>query len=288
MTEEGGTGRGILFSLKPPVPGPFPTPWTESQLYVFTRDDGSEGPLGGLAMDAAGNLYGTTCNGGANGEGAVYELARSGGGWSYHVVYSFQSRADGWPHSGVTIGLDGNLYGTSGVGGRVGCGQVYKVTPSGAETTLYTFQNESDGCTPAAGLVFDHAGNLYGATANGGGNGGGVVYELSPGGGGWTLNALYSLSGTPGNWDGPRSSPFMDAANNLYLTTVTGGAFGCGRAFKLTNGGSGWAYKSLQDFTCGTGGDSPYGLVVDGNGRVYGVLYDGGPYGYGVAFQILP
>jgi uncharacterized repeat protein (TIGR03803 family) len=131
-------------------------------------------------------------------------------------------------------------------------------------------------------LILDADGNLYGTTNYGGANKGGTVFELSPSGGGnWTFHLLYSLVYN-GTLDfqlyGPTGSLAMDAAGNLYGTTVMDGAFSGGSVFKLTPSNGGWTYTSLHDFEGGTGGGNPFGnVVLDAIGNVYGTAGVGGP-----------
>src|SRR5580698_7512869 len=158
-------------------------------------------PEAGLAMDAAGNLYGTATAGGANGNGTVFELVRpkTGGKWLAKTLYSFGNGTDGkTPVAGVAFDSAGNLYGTTSLGGTYGYGTVFELARSGSgwkESILHHFENLDDGGTPYAGLIFEK-GNFYGAVTQGGSGGGGVVFELTPAtGGGWTFTELYSQPG---------------------------------------------------------------------------------------------
>lgn len=165
---------GAVFNLRPP-PTACKTalcPWTHTVLHLFAGSDGW-GPTGDLVFDLAGNLYGTTFEGGSHGQGAVYELTPSNGGWTESVLYSFMGGTDGEnTNAGVIFDKFGNLYGTTTYGGMYncgnqGCGTVYELTPSGSgwtKTILYNFQGRSDGDFPG-GLVFDDSGNLYGTTS---------------------------------------------------------------------------------------------------------------------------
>lgn len=197
-------------------------------------------PYAGLIMDARGNLYGTTFSSDApaQGNGVVFKLDPAG---SETVLYTFTGGRDGeWPQAALIMDAAGNLYGTTLYGGNPncysgqGCGTVFKVDPSGHETVLLSFTGGSDGAVPAASLIMDQQGNLYGTTVNGGAYGWGTVFKLNPSG---NETVLYSFTG--GN-DGkqPMGGLVMDAANNLYGTTYGGGAsnncFGtCGTVFKL-------------------------------------------------------
>ncbi len=310
----GSDGAGI-YNLRPPAttsPTVFPV-WTETVIFQFNFDDGDD-PMGDLVFDAAGNLYGTsydggvvnTCSGGL-GCGTVYELSQSQGVWTNTRLYVLTGQSDGTnPMSGVLLDRAGNAYVTSSQGYYdfgAQWGAVFELTPSGqrswTETTLHDFQDGS-GVVPVAGLISDSAGNLYGATcATSGNGGGGTVYQLSPSGGGWSFNNLYTLSGGGSGRTGPQGKLVMDAAGNLYGTTYREGAYGKGSVFELTPGMGGWNYVSLHDFTGGSDGANPMdGLVMDASGNLYGTTYAGGntnghcdaSFGYqcGVVFEIAP
>jgi uncharacterized repeat protein (TIGR03803 family) len=189
----------------------------------------------------------------------------------------------------VTVDDHGNLYGTTSLGGANGGGVVYELSPSGSgwkQTVLYTFQGLSDGQNPVGGVVLDPAGNLYGTTFDGGINGGGTVYQLSPSGGGWTFTVLYSFSG---GYGGPYNKLTLDAKGNIYGFTNGDGANGLGSVFKLTPANGGWTFTGLYDFVGGTEGASPYGSVaVDSDGNVFGTAAVGGSQNQGVVFEITP
>jgi len=185
-----GSGPGTVFELMPGAGGS----WTETVLHQFTGgpNDGY-GPLGGLIVDAAGNLYGTTGWGGAYsgiflGWGTVFELSpATGGGWTEQILHSFNDNGDdGWhPETGVIFDAAGNLYGTTLSGGAYVYGTVFQLTPTTGggwtETVLHGFDdNGTDGQSPSAGVILDSAGNLYGTTASGGAYGYGTVFEITP------------------------------------------------------------------------------------------------------------
>jgi len=272
-----------------------PCPWTESVLYLFHgQNDGSE-PSGDLIFDLAGNIYGTAQYGGLHegpcsgpGCGVVYELTRSGVGWTESILHGFTG-SDGYvPTSGVIADGAGNLYGTAVQGGPTDYGTVFELSPSGGGWTfkvLYNFQGAGDGGYPRSGLIFDTSGNLYGATSYGGAGGGGTVYKMSPSGDEWSLSTLYSFSG-----QGPYASLTMDPSGSLYGTTYSDGAYGYGSVFKLTPSGGGWTYTSLHDFPAtGSNGEFPVSNVVwDANGNLYGTASSGGSQGFGVVWEITP
>ncbi|MGA3213562.1 MAG: choice-of-anchor tandem repeat GloVer-containing protein, partial [Terriglobales bacterium] len=258
----GSSGGGVVFELSPPVGGS--GAWTEKLLYEFsTSGDGGWYPRSGLLLDAKGNLYGTTYEGGAEGNGTAYELspATSGSGpWTKTILYSFCRNlgacVDGAsPHGELIFDAQGNLYGTTVYAGANAGGDyddygvVFELSPpaSGSgpwtQKVLYSFcarSNCSDGQAPFSALVFDSSGNLYGTTESGGAYGGGAVFEVTPhGGGSWTETVLHSFC-SQGCSDGtePYAALIRDVQGNLYSTTVSGGAHGQGTVFEVLPGGS--------------------------------------------------
>lgn len=298
-------GCGTVYRLQPPMSACRSALcyWTGTTVYSFSGAADGAYPEGDLIFDPSGKIYGATNAGGntscnvqaQNGCGVVYSLTTSG---TQSVIYAFPGGAGGSnPTAGVIQDQAGNLYGTASTGGSsgcegTGCGIVYELSPNGSgwtETTLYTFQGSTDGIAPMGGLIFDGAGNLYGTTARGGANGGGTVFELTPNGGQWNFNLLYSLTIPLQGHDfpGPAASLTMDAAGNLYGTTVYDGADSEGAVFKLAHSGGSWNYTSLHDFTGGIDGAQPRGsLIFDSQGNLYGTASAGGT-NEGVAFQIM-
>ncbi len=267
--------------------------WNLSFPYTFGGGaDGSVPRFGELVFDQAGNIYGTTSTGGNNNNGVVFELSPSQGGWTEQPIYQFTGSPDGsTPFNGVIFDSAGNLYGTTMLGGQYGFGTVFELSPSGGgwtERVLYSFQNGNDGSFPIAGLVFDQAGNLYGAASNGGSGGAGTVYQLTPSGGGnWTFNLVQSFSGASNC--GPWASLTFDTAGSLYGTTYCSGANSFGNVFKLTPSGGGWTYSSIYDFTGGNDGKKPISNVsFDAAGNMYGTASGGGTGASGVVWQIAP
>ncbi|MGO9123711.1 MAG: choice-of-anchor tandem repeat GloVer-containing protein [Terriglobales bacterium] len=294
--------------------------WAAAQLeevvYSFgTKAGDGVGPYGGLIADAAGNLYGTTVNGGAGGFGTVYELSPPVGKlpWSEAVLYSFTGNEDGeYPWGTLVFDAAGNLYGTASQGGNAsctlgGCGTIFELSPpalpggSWTETTLHAFGGGSDGIYPNGGVVFDTAGNLYGSTRAGGAPCGcGTVLELSPPtapGGAWTEAVLYSFTG--GFEDGafPDAPVILDGAGNVYSTTFEGGSIACsfsycGTVFELTpsNGGP-WTETVIHNFGTGSeDGMSPQfaGLLLTKSGALVGTTPFSEPNGGGTVFGMLP
>jgi uncharacterized repeat protein (TIGR03803 family) len=317
----GAYGFGTVFELTPEAGGT----WTETVLYNFCSlsncADGG-GPFGGVVFDKSGNLYGTTEGGGTgaycspfpNDCGAIFELTPGPSGqWSEHVLYSFCSLAmcaDGsQPVAGLTIDSGGNLYGTTGGGGKGNCkessvcccGTVFELVPgangSWRHEILHSFgQNAAGGEDPSAGLTLGPHGSLYGTTLYGGilgcggGSGCGVVFELTATNGKWTEKTLHAFGGTDGGW--PYDSPVLDANGNLYGTNSSGGpGASVGVVFKLTREGSAWSEEVLHPFFSNeSGGYSPYAGVIFGkNGSLYGVTRYGGlagENGLGAAFKL--
>jgi uncharacterized repeat protein (TIGR03803 family) len=261
----GATGNGVVFRLD--------STGMETVLYSFTGEADGGNPRAGLILDASGNLYGTTSNGGVfnctsvgvsvekTGCGVVFKLDTKG---TETVLYSFAGGSDGPDGANPTAKLvqdaSGNFYGTTSAGAPgpcyvipmnppqpasdVHCGIVFKLDTTGRETVLHSFAGGADGAGPFAGLVQDGAGNLYGTTQYGG-NGGCSV-----------------SGGRPGT-----------------LPTVTG----CGTIFKLDTTGS---ETLLYNFSAtGGGGAFPLGgLVADTQGNLYGATYIGGSSNFGTVF----
>jgi len=299
-----GVGCGTVFSLRPPASACKTAicPWTETVLYRFSGgSDGGE-PLGDLAFDQEGNLYGTTLGGGNGGCpvgcGVVYKLTPSNGGWTESVVYAFTGGDDGTnPWGGVAFDGAGNLYGTTAAGGYVnsgdcyeGCGTVFQLTPSGSgwsENTLHIFQG-NDGNFSAAALAFDQQGNLYGDSTSGGTNNGGVVFELSPSNGNWNFSLLQqSLSGgiQAGSW----ATLTIDSSGNLLGTSRGGGRYGQGYVFRLTESNGVWSFTDVYDFYGGTDGGLPSSSVAfDAVGNLYGTAVVDGAFAQGVIWEITP
>ena len=283
-TTEGGGYLGTAFVVCPGTG----CASTESVVHSFGHGTDGNEPIGGVAFDTAGNFYGTTLLGGTLGNGTVWQAARSGKKWITRVIYNFGADTTDAvnPAAAPTVDPQGNVYGTTSFGGAFSSGAIYKLTPSGSgwtESVLYNFQGLDDGQNPVGGLILDLAGNLYGTTFDGGVNGGGTVYELSPSG---TFTTLYSFSG---GYGGPYNKLTFDANGNLYGATNGEAAYGYGSVFKLTPGSGGWTLTDLYDFTNGADGGDPYGSVaVDSSGNVFGTAVTAGGNGQGVFFEITP
>jgi uncharacterized repeat protein (TIGR03803 family) len=207
--------------------------WTENILHVFGQSGDGDEPYAGVIFDKAGNLYGTTAAGGAHRQGSVYQLMRSGSGWTERLLYSFQGASDGqFPFSGLIMDEAGNLYGNTCCGGPYNGGTAFEVTAGNwAFNLLYSLGAPGTGQGPEGSFVMDSSGNLYGTASSGGAYGFGAVFKLSPGNGGWTYTSLHDFcaGGFPCN-DGytPMGNLALDSAGNLYGTAANGGAFGDG------------------------------------------------------------
>ena len=270
--------------------------WAElhdAVLHNFNHN-GTDGtyPQAGVVVDSAGNIYGTTNNGGTYGYGTAYELTPAGGGnWTEKILHNFSNGADGGnPDSGLIFDGAGNLYGTTYVGGAYGYGTAFELSPAGGGTwnarVLYSFGSTLTGAAyPTSGLIFDGAGNLYGTTLQGGPSQGGSVFELSPAGGGnWTERDLHDF-GSLSAGIYPYGGVVFDAAGNLYGTTSTGGSASNGMVFELVAGS--WTLRVLHNFTGGSDGSTPYAGLVFTGGNFYGTT-SGGNSLAGTLYELTP
>lgn len=276
-------------------------PPAQAQTYaVLHRFAGSakdgENPAAGLAMNTAGNLYGTTVEGPgciptacAPSPGMIFELTSTG---TETVLYSFKGTPDGAnPYGGLILDSSNNAYGTTRAGGTSNMGAVFKLTATG-EKVLYSFTGSpNDGAFPYAGVIADPAGNFYGTTNAGGASNSGAVFKVDSAG---TETVLYSFTGGA---DGafPFGGLLRNSAGNLYGTTSAGGIStgncypsGCGVVFMVTPAGK---ETVLHSFTGSPDGASPYaGLIADSSDNLYGTTFNGGTgactNGCGVVFEL--
>jgi uncharacterized repeat protein (TIGR03803 family) len=274
-----GLGGGIVYKID--------ASGQATVLYKFCAlslcADGSN-PLAALTLDSAGNLYGTTETGGANGHGVVYKLDPAG---HETVLHSFTGGSDGADPAAGVMFHKGNLYGTTFGGGQPGnCGVVYKLNSAGNETVLYTFTCGVDGYGPASSLVFDSAGNLYGTTSYGGDgscfihrgpSGCGVVYKLAASGQ-FTLLHTFEITGADAEKGYyPSSGVILDSAGNLYGTTSEGGPAYGGLVYKLNPAGNETVlYNFCSLNNCADGAHPAGGVTPDSSGNFYGVTSSGG------------
>jgi uncharacterized repeat protein (TIGR03803 family) len=210
-------GCGTVFRITPDG--------QETVLYRFKDGQDGASPLGGVALDSSGNIYGTTWVGGTFSFGTVFRIDSSG---DETVLHSFAGGSDGAnPMAAPVLDTAGNMYGTTSAGGPY-FGIVYKVDTAGNESILYSFTGGSDGAYPYAHLLVDTSGNLYGTVSQSGTTNAGTVFELS----GSSLTVLYGfLGGNDGST--PMGGLIMDSAGNLYGTAVQAGADSWGTVFEI-------------------------------------------------------
>jgi uncharacterized repeat protein (TIGR03803 family) len=293
-------GCGTVFRISPSG--------SYTSLYSFSNSPDGAIPWAGLVQGGDGNFYGTTAGGGTSsnynsvsqiyGGGTVFRISPSG---SYTSLYSFGiSSSDGfYPQAGLLQGSDGNLYGTTEYGGTStncsgGCGTVFRITPGGTYTTVYSFAGSPDGANPTAALIQGSDGNLYGTTAGGGTSsnynilshlyGGGTVFRISPSGGEMILYsfgpAAYGLY--------PEAGLVEGSDGNFYGTLYAGRIpVGGGTVFQISPSGSltiTYSFAIPDDEDANTYA----GLVQGSDGNLYGTTTDGGTKGAGIAFRINP
>jgi uncharacterized repeat protein (TIGR03803 family) len=302
----GAVGFGTVFKLAHSGSG-----WTFSPLYQFQGGADGATPMAALVFGPDGSLYSTTEYGGTQDFGTVFNLRPSPtrpksvfSPWVETVIHSFTFWTDGaLPFSEVVFDAAGNLYGTTYGGGEnvdyaridggsgcsYHCGVVYELSPSNGgwtETTIFQFSEDS-GANPYAGLVFDAAGNLDGATLTNGLAGLGSAFQLTPSGSGWTEKTLHTFEWAEGT--APFSTPILDSAGVLYAgNTGYSGYYGTynGNVFTLKPNGEYWSFFSLYAFPPK---DGPYGgLTMDAAGNLYGTTASGGANGYGSVFKLTP
>ena len=275
-------GCGTVFKLTPPAQfcRMALCPWTETVLYRNPTGSGDlSGFYGGVIVDSANNVYGMSASGGSFGAGAVYKLSPAGGGnYTETVIYSFRGTDDGADPLG-DLGMDaaGNLYGTATFGGTLGYGTVFKLVRSAGGYTfnlLYSFTNGADGGMPQGNVVLDSAGNLYGASGDGGG-----IFQITPSG---TYTLIDPILG------GTQAPINISAAGNIYSTTYAGGTRDDGSVFELSYSNGAWTHTVLYSFG-GFGGALPLsGVGFDANGNLYGTSTYGGQDGDGTLWQLAP
>ncbi len=279
-------GYGIVFKMN--------SAGHETVLYNFTAD--APFPFAGLTRDTAGNLYGTTSEGGTSKVctpycGTVFEVDSSG---TEKLLYTFTGGPDGSSPVAALIEDSGHFYGATFEGGGStacsrGCGTIFQLEPTGAETVLYTFTGGPDGASPEAGVIRDGFGNLYGATINGGSStnctgGCGTVFKLDSNGRETVLHSF--AAGVDGSF--PSGSLVRDESGNLYGTTLNGGGSpncpaGCGTVFKVDATGT---VTLLHRFIGKADGQNPYaGLLLDSSGNLYGTT-EAGSRGFGTVFEL--
>ena len=286
-TDGGASTGGTVFSMK--------ASGDETPLYHFKNSPDGYDPHSAVT-DVGGTMYGTTFFGGSKDSGTVYALAPSG---HERVLYSFVGRsgnhADGKYPNASLLDLGGTFYGTTYKGGNRDRGAVFKITSSGSEAVLHSFQGGArDGAFPRGGLV-DIDGTLYG-TATAGEIGQckgcgdhehfGAIFKITTAG---KESVLYKFKGYPSDGANP-SGDLLNVNGTLYGVTETGGAgcsvtHGCGTIFSLTPSG---AETVLHSFQARTDGALPLAGLIDVDGTLYGTTSQGGPYNGGTAFALTP
>lgn len=288
-TWSGGLGQGTVFKFSHQGSG-----WVVTPLYAFHGQDGS-GPQLGLIFGPDGTLYGTTSIGGDTGFGVIYNLrppptaCRSVScPWTETVLYTFQGMNDSMDPTGALIfDQSGNLYGTAfgmDISNRhrpaSEQGSVWELSHSGDNWTLNVLWGftSGDALNPAGGVIFDSARNLYGTTFNGGDEGSGTVFELTPSASGWTEQTLHVFN-PPTEGSAPEASLILDPAGNLVGATYEGA-----RVFALTPLDGGWLFNTIVTLHADFG---PYSnLTMDSQGNLYGTTLEG--TGNGTVFKLTP
>jgi len=253
-----------------------------TELYLFAGGPDGATPLGGLVLDHAGNLYGTTRYGGTLDKGTIFKLQPDG---TLTILHRFTGFPDGEsPFAGLVADSVGNLYGTTRAGGTAfNYGTIFKVDTNGNESVIYRFTGAADGAYPLGSLIVDDAGNFYGTTIGGGGSGGGfgngVAFKLDASS---TLTVLHTFT-TPDGLE-PSCTLLRDATGNLYGTTYLGGTENQGTVFRLEPSGR---FRVLHNFLGGVDRGKPYaGLIRDNAGNLYGTTTRGGTNNFGTVFRI--
>ncbi|MGA7460198.1 MAG: choice-of-anchor tandem repeat GloVer-containing protein [Candidatus Korobacteraceae bacterium] len=235
---KGAQSCGTVFELAHKV-----NQWTFNLLWTFTEYPSGCSPLSGVIFDPAGNLYGTTTEGGANEYGAAFELSPSGQSWSLTPLHQFVDSSDGSdPLGNLIFDSAGNLFGTNRFGGPGGEGGIFELSPDSGGwnlSVLHSFHGEAAG--PDGPVLIDSAGNLYATSSYAGKYGWGNVFKMTPSGSGYTYTDLYDFTGAS-DGGAPSGQIVMDASGNLYGTTefggITGGDvcgnYGCGTVWELT------------------------------------------------------
>ena len=301
--------RVALATMLLAVPGVAHAFWQPMYIASFNGTNGAA-PFSGVIIDKAGNLYGTTYEGGASGDGTVLMLTPPAEGqtaWTETVLFSFNGTNGSSPEAGLTLGSSGNLYGTTSTGGAKNLGTVFELSPPVAgktawtETILASFAG-NNGSLPTGTLIFDFTGNLYGTTWSGGvssacTNGCGTVFKLAPPAAGktaWTETVLATLKKT--NGPHPTGGVVMDSTSNLFGSAYGGSTPSCdtpecGSIFELTPPSPGKKAWSTSVLFYLNGSDGRYpggGLIRDTAGNLYGATTQGVQFNGGTVFKLAP
>lgn len=293
----GAFGCGTVFQLMPVGSG-----WQLNTLYSFTCFADGKNPYGGVTLDKAGNLYGTTVAGGSGGVcasdgcGTVFELTKSGNSWTETVLYNFAGANDGsGPGGGVVFDGNGNLYGTTPDGGIYSLGVVYELSPangSWTQTVIHAFTGGNDGGVGSLGLLLYSGGKFYGVTEIGGAYSAGTVFAMYPGSEGkWNFATIHAFRGQP-HAGFPYGGLISDSSGNrLFGTTYYGGANGMGAVFELSLVNGQLVETIVHSFAGGKDGSLPTSTpIFDPPGNLYGTTSTGGypPCDCGTIFELSP
>lgn len=288
VTDFGGAHNlGTVYELSPAVGG-----WTEKTIYNFAGGTDGASPNGGLVLDTAGNLYGTTYQGGSENLGTVFELSPAvGGGWTESVILNGTSAEGSNFEESVTL-AGGVLYATAALGGSANVGSIYRLVPSSSGWrggVIYTFLGGIDGIQPRTPVAVS-GGQLFGATDVGGIYGYGTLYELTHGSDGWSKTIVHNFGGSLKDALYPSNPLTIGPSGRLYGTSGSGGSAGNGTAFEFVKSGGVWREKILHNFTGSTedSGGAAGGVVLDGAGNLYGAGHNGGFFNAGAVFEIVP
>ena len=263
-------------------------------MISFSVSNGAA-PSGRVIADAHGNLLGTTSAGGAHADGTVFELVKTPGGYDKSLItlVSFDFTNGAAPLAGLIADAGGNLIGTTSRGGAYGQGTIFEIikNPHGyarSPITLVSF-DPTHGAAPAAGVIADTSGNLFGTTSEGGAHGNGTVFEIAK-----TPDGYADSSTTLASFNGddrvdPKAGVIVDGAGNLFGTTSAGGAQGYGTVFVIAKTPSGYASEptTLVSFDVANGAAPSSSLISEGYGNLIGTTSEGGRYRfYGTIFEI--
>jgi uncharacterized repeat protein (TIGR03803 family) len=270
----GASGNGIVYTFN--LDGK-----EETVLYNFNGGKDGTFPSGGLIVDANGNLYGTTAEGGRFGLGTIFKMNPAG---KKTILHSFAGGAsDGQYPLYTSLAIDGanNLYGLTEEGGTVGVGTLYELSHDGTFKLLHSFAGGTqDGCHPFGTPFIDQNGNLYGTTLGCGSSTLGTVWEVAKDG---TETVLHNFAGGKKDGAQPLSGVLGDAAGNLYGNTELGGASNQGTVYTINAKGK----LSLLHSFAGSGGAYPVGgMVRDAQGNLYGTTFYGGEFFYGTVWEL--
>jgi uncharacterized repeat protein (TIGR03803 family) len=296
-TLNGGAHKaGIVFEMRPPsTPG---DSWTEQILYSFGSfpGDGINPDQGLLA--AKGAFFGVTFGGGASNQGTVFELKPPTGPgmpWTEHILYSFRGGSDGaFPSSELMIDQEGNLYGTTTLGGAGNVGTVFQLRreagDSWNEKVVHSFSG-ADGSSPAGRLQAGADGAIFGTASGGGTQSSGTVFQLvhsSSGGGPWNYSVLYNFSGGSRDGGSPEGGVSIDRSGRLYGTAASGGRFASGVVFRLdppSIAGGNWMQTVLHSLQHAEG-FAPRCRLLLAPGAIYATATEGGAFGTGSVFLL--